>query len=386
MSSQNVLASLQRSLTGALPDGNICISPKALAGTLLGAAAGAAVAYAMCKSEEDSARAEERAALMHAGTRRRASAGEEAAATRRVSLRRIEPAPELVAVGTQTFMQAASHAPSRRESPVEYVQLVAASMANRSCPTVLSARSVREPSPREEDQVPVTVSRAQSTYEAPRSSAPSVSKSTAKSEASSRHSKKSSSGSSSHRSKSKAPERRSIGLPDISETEQLGSSARSSASRHSKKTSHSHHSKHSSRHRREAEDAASDDEGTVLLEKQTIVPDAAGTDDDRDTVVPSDSISCVGSSRSKRSSASKQSKAKSSTSSSKHRSRAHSEVGIHYDKNDDIKSEPPLRRSARRGPSEAGTETTITPRNYKERSVTSLPIRNIAMPTTLLRG
>jgi hypothetical protein len=57
---------VQRSFTApvmAAPksNDNIEISRKTLVGTILGAAAGAAVAYAMCKSEEDSAKAEEAA-------------------------------------------------------------------------------------------------------------------------------------------------------------------------------------------------------------------------------------------------------------------------------------------------------------------------------------
>ena len=67
LSAKSVLATLQRSLVGSdsgkllFGDSKIEISTKALAGTLLGAAAGAAVAYAMCKGEEDSARAEQEA-------------------------------------------------------------------------------------------------------------------------------------------------------------------------------------------------------------------------------------------------------------------------------------------------------------------------------------
>jgi hypothetical protein len=59
ISDGNVLSSIQRSCTdsatSAIPMfGGIGISPTTIAGTLLGAAAGAAAAYAFCKSEEDS--------------------------------------------------------------------------------------------------------------------------------------------------------------------------------------------------------------------------------------------------------------------------------------------------------------------------------------------
>jgi hypothetical protein len=58
-SDNNGLSTLQRSFTenatSALPNlGGIGISPATLAGTLLGAAAGAAAAYAFCRSEQDS--------------------------------------------------------------------------------------------------------------------------------------------------------------------------------------------------------------------------------------------------------------------------------------------------------------------------------------------
>jgi hypothetical protein len=72
VSASTVLETLQRSLTGGvsgsaaslLGDSKIQISTKAFAGTLLGAAAGAAMAYAMCKSEEESAHAEEEASIV----------------------------------------------------------------------------------------------------------------------------------------------------------------------------------------------------------------------------------------------------------------------------------------------------------------------------------
>jgi hypothetical protein len=71
VSASNVLETLQRSLIGGmsgsasllLGDSKIQMSAKAFTGTLLGAAAGAAMAYAMYKSEEDSAREEEIASI-----------------------------------------------------------------------------------------------------------------------------------------------------------------------------------------------------------------------------------------------------------------------------------------------------------------------------------
>jgi hypothetical protein len=88
-------------------DSTIQVSTKTLAGTLLGAAAGAAVAYAMCRSEEESARSERESASAALSARAAAQAAAEqhrvvelpaegstySSASRRTAVRAIEAAP-----------------------------------------------------------------------------------------------------------------------------------------------------------------------------------------------------------------------------------------------------------------------------------------------------
>jgi hypothetical protein len=410
-SAQDVLATLQRSMGSASgatlgnKSSTITISTKALAGTLIGAAAGAAVAFAMCKSEEESAQAEERAVIM-AADRRRFSVVEEPTPprSRRGSLRRIEPMPEaeMRPVGTQTYMTGPSAAAaaaaaaaavasvmssnSRREAPPQYVSMASSSVPSRS-PTVISARSARRPTAESVSSKPVSpviVSRAASAYEraseAPTAPTARTSPSAAKSEAaSSRHSRKSSS--SSQRSRSKAvPERRNSLLQDIGEDEQLAASTVSRQSQKSRK-SHSHAPSHvsssrqSSAARRLIEESVTPQSSAEFLGSSGM----KSSDDDRDTVVPSDSISCVGSAKSRRSTSSKHSsRSKDGESKSKTSSKHH---GSHkYDRHDDLRSEPPIRKSSRKSAESEGSEATITPRNFKERSVMSLPLRG-TVPT-----
>jgi hypothetical protein len=340
LSAQSVLATLQQSIMGAtgskLLDSKIEMSPKTLAGTLLGAAAGAAVAYAMCKSEEDSARAEHEAYL----------------ASKRSS-RVIELDPNRLVPGLRALPPAPSHySDASRRSAVRAIEGAPAPLMSHVpsnagfLPDPVVALTAMESAHSRAHRADSRVSSSSRTRVA------SVHGEDVEADARSVHSSrshKSHRSHSSHHSKAKS-----------STSKHTSSSKRRGSGHHHSRSSHALPSVPEDRVTSEESDYPPPEDYVAYVEDNS----------DLDTVAPSDSISCAGSSRSKRS---KRSKTKGSKSSSR--------TGLKSSSNHKVKTLKPLSMS------EAGSVKTITPRGYfaGQGSMVTLPIRTIT-PSMIYDG
>jgi len=361
VSAQSVLTTLQKSITSPhssavaslLSNSKVEMTTKTLAGTLLGAAAGAAVAYAMCKSEEDSARQEEEASLAAARMYR--------AQQPQIAYPRT---PSNTPAGSHyTASQAGARAPLLLEAPplpplsnytgsplsltraIEYLPSRAPSQVS----------SARRPTKSVEERFAELDLHSVHGSKAPSVKAPSAK---ASSHAGSKTSKRASS-----KAASEAPTPASK-APTEKSRSRSASRARSEASRHS---SHSHssrksHRSHSSRHKGAESLSGSAYLGIVVEEGSDSEPPAdhaafLGEQDDVETVAPSDSISCAGSSRRRK-------KRRGSKSEGKKESRKEGS-----------------RDRRKKDSSESGSEATVTQKKYsakeRDRSVASLPVRGL---------
>jgi catechol 2,3-dioxygenase-like lactoylglutathione lyase family enzyme len=362
-------------LTPQSSNDNISISRKTLVGTILGAAAGAAVAYAMCKSEEDSAKAEQAAYL----------AAQDA--TKHLQASR----PRLLDAKPQFSSPARS---VQNASEIEYVQGYHPVRAIEAPPTyqhpsfttVVSGHPVPESVA---SKSRVSAARSQS-YPESRARSSIIS--------------------------SFVPEEQTRAIPDF----EYGSSPVHTKSHHSKTKSstssskHSSASKHSSRSRDQSRSRSksrtpqpslsrileSDGDAPAKASSRTskastrtsvlgrsVMPDhypsssdRENSNDDLDTIVPSDSVSQIGSSSSRRphrrQSEPSSSSHHSTSSSRRDDSRRASEVDM-------MAVEPKKKHKKKKShrTSEAGTESTMTPDKYvvhhSAGSAMSLPVRGI---------
>jgi catechol 2,3-dioxygenase-like lactoylglutathione lyase family enzyme len=363
-------------LTPQSSNDNISISRKTLVGTILGAAAGAAVAYAMCKSEEDSAKAEQAAYLAAQGATKHLQASHphllDAKPAYSSPARSIQNASEIEYVQGHQPVRAIEAPPPNYQHP-SFTTVVSGQPAPESVAAKSRASAARSHS-YPESQARSSIISSFVPEEQPREilDFDAVEYRSSHSHAKSSHSKVKSSTSiskhsstskrSSHsrdrarsRSKSRTPQ---PGLGSIMESEgEMPAKASSRTSRGSKRTS-------------------------VL--GRSVVPDQYPSssekeisNDDLDTIVPSDSVSQVGSS-------------------SRRSHRRHAETASHHStpprRDDgrrtsefDMMAVEPKKKHKKKGShrtSEAGTESTMTPGKFAAAaggngSVMSLPVRGI---------
>jgi catechol 2,3-dioxygenase-like lactoylglutathione lyase family enzyme len=374
MSASSVLDALQKSIlaTGSgtvsmLSGSKIEISTRTLAGTLIGAAAGAAVAYAACKSEEDSARAELEASIAasqisserYAESIRVPRPPSNTPNNSHYSRFQIEEAP----VSLSAYLQ-----PLSQSRAIEYLPSASA--------TQVSTRSARRPSVSTGNAVTESDARTQVSSRRSRSKAPSVSvaalreRATSMSQATSKAPTKASSRLSKVESRRTSHEEHieershSISPSHSSQRAKSETSRLSSSSKKSRRTERSESKASKVRSTRLDSVIETDSEHDRPASPPEDHMNFVDDDGERDTVVPGDSISNVGSRRSKTSKSSSKTKKTScggkSTRSSAVSSRRRSEHTVQYDEMSDN-----------------GSAETMTPRRYKERSAASLPIRGI---------
>lgn len=399
-------------LTPQSSNDNISISRKTLVGTILGAAAGAAVAYAMCKSEEDSAKAEQAAYAAAKGATKYVQSQhphllEPKAPSVYVPAQSVRNASEIEYVQGYSPVRAIEAPPSNYGQPIyqhpSYTTVVgtqyasAESVASKSRTSTPRTHSYPESqarssiissfvpeqntceqpmfSPIEYGSNPVPTSVAKSHHSSAHSHTSSHSK--AKSSTStSKHSSTSKKSSKSHtrsrsrsRSASRGPSHRTP-QPSI-----LGRILESDGDAPAVKTP--------SRTSKTSKARSS------VLGRSVVVPDPypssserESADDDLDTIVPSDSVSQIGSSsrRSHRRHSETSGGSQHSTPGSARRgdeSRRASEIAV-----DMLAVEPKKKHKKKKSSrhSEAGTESTMTPEKFvgnNNGSVMSLPVRGI---------
>ncbi|KIW02811.1 uncharacterized protein PV09_05869 [Verruconis gallopava] len=398
-------------LTPQSSNDNISISRKTLVGTILGAAAGAAVAYAMCRSEEDSAKAEHAAYLAAKGATKSLQASHphllDAKPTYSSPVRSVRNASEMEYAHGHQPVRAIEAPPSA--PPSNYYEPV---YQHPSFTTVVSGQ------PTAESIASKSRMSAARTKSYPESQARSSIISSFVPEEQSR----------------KATDMPAVeyGSSPVSAKSHVSKTKSStSASKHSSASKHTSASKHSSRteeaprsHGKSPSppqsnlDRIIESDGDVPVKKssprssrvskgtsvlgRSVIPDtypsssdreAANDSDDLDTIVPSDSVSQVGSS-------------------SRRSHRRHSESGSHHsnasrrtsgaaDDGDMLAVEPKKKHKKKKShrASEAGTDSTVTPDKLaathqlhsshsalhhpgsgvaaKPGSVTSLPVRGI---------
>lgn len=414
VSASTVLSTLQKSMAGGegsepsllsaaaslLSASKAEMSPKAFAGTLLGAAAGAAVAYAMCKSEEDSAHAEAEASL--AAAYRRLSMQDSpmilpapsnspaqsiySQMSRRTGVRQIETGHLREIDPFEFRMPDRNYAPTPPLSTVSAAKTQASSRsARRISPSMLDDQTVQSQmydyAPPQYSNKSRTSSRAPSHAS---SYVPSnhTARETSYSPASHHNTKETSYASASHhtaREASYAPASHSNSYVPTNHTSRGPSKPTSKAqspaasvvesrtserSKRSSSISKKSSKSHPSRSKAPSVSLSRVPEDYILPEHDNDDDDDDG-DIDRETVAPSDSISCVGERRSPKSRTSSRSSKKSQSRSGRSRSQ-------------DRPSRSGAERSARRAATEVysvASDATMTPKNYKERSVLSMPIR-----------
>jgi hypothetical protein len=334
VSAGTVLSTLQKSITGAnaastiLGDSKVEMSTKTFAGTILGAAAGAVLAYAACKSEESSAIAEQEASI---------------AAHRRHSM--IE-SPMLALPGPPSNTPAGSmYSQTSRRTTMRAIDAPPLISSNTwpQRPPYAAIDQIEYNSYHNSEKTPS--SHGHASLISARRTTPSLYEDTANSVPNLSHH---STSKASSRSTSKAPSREPSVVESRAPTEL---SKRSSSS---KKSSKSHKSSRSK--------APSTALSRVLEDEVSPPPDINNDrDDDLMTVAPSDSISCVGSKSRSRSKSSRHSKKDSSSRSESKRSSRKAE---------EADKTKPMSESGR-------SDRTITQKRYKERSgsAVTLPYR-----------
>jgi len=406
-------------LTPQSSNDNISISRKTLVGTILGAAAGAAVAYAMCRSEEDSAKAEHAAYLAAKGATKHLQTAHPhlldakpaySAPPAPVPTRSVQNASEIEYVHGYHPVRAIEAPPSNYGQPI---------YQHPSFTTVVSG-----PTPRTESVTSKSRASAGRTHSYPESQARSSIISsfvpeqhsrelppftpveygsnpvpTAKSHQSSTQSHHSSHHSSASKAKS-----------STSTSKQSSTSKRSSRSRERGRSRSTSRARYSNLGRIPEDDAppavktstptssrvsrASKARTSVL--GRSVAPDpypsssekeaSASDNDDLDTIVPSDSVSQIGSSSSRRSHRRHSETGGSSHSKRGDESRRASEVDVDMLAVEPKRKHKKKARSSRVGTSEAGTESTMTPGKFASfsvqdhmpaGSVMSLPVRGM---------
>ncbi|KAF2667207.1 hypothetical protein BT63DRAFT_481646 [Microthyrium microscopicum] len=404
LSAQTVLSTLHKSITGnggsmassLLGDSRIEMSTKTLAGTLLGAAAGAAVAYAMCKSEEDSAHSERIASI--AASQKSASmiepwsypspiipgtpshtpaTSQYTSASRKTGMQALEgPMIPLSAYTGQTashgraFEYLASSPKSQYLGSSPQSQYLGTSPGSR----VSAARSARRPSVTIEDYEELDLEpKRPSSHLSRAHTTPAVS-SRSSSRVPSKASSKAASIAASQSTARPTPSRAASHTPS-KQSSQTAAESHHSPSTTSRPRSES--SKHTSTSKKSTRSGSSSKASKPksghhldVVHERSWSPPADYTifaaDEDDESIVPSDSISNVGST--KRSKTSKRSKSSKSSSSTKGSSK-HSEKGSRATSR---KSE-----SVKEAPSEAPRAETVTQKRSKERSHVSLPLRGM---------
>lgn len=367
----SVLHALQQSMmssksgAGMLSTSKIEISSRTLAGTLIGAAAGAAVAYAACKSEEDSALAElefaaamaaRRSTFAHAGSKRVPRPPYNTSNESQNSRLAIEQSP----MPLSAYMQSMSLSKAITYLPSEAISRVSAELAQQPTASTVT-------------DVPGSVARSKASSRRSRSKAATVSTATtAKAKSVTRTlSKISSTTDSSCAKKKEASVSRRVpkieGLV-VKDPSHAGSKTKSEVSRHSTASKKSRHSATTGGSISKAKSKSPDI--VTELDKDHLPPDDhlafVNEVDEQDSVVPSDSISNVGSrkSRSRRPSKSKTSTRSFSDSSSYKIGRATVHRQAKYNaRHNEVSDDDSI--------------DTMTPSRYRRRSYASLPIRGI---------
>lgn len=428
---RSAVPALQRSFTAPVltpqsSNDNITMSRKTLVGTILGAAAGAAVAYAMCKSEEDGAKAEHAAYLAAKGAAKHIQTAQQNLLDAKSSytaqpappqrtlqnasemeyvhgyqpVRAIEAPPSNYGQSRSAYVPASEYAPASEYEPVyqhpSFTTVVSGQHTKVESTTSKSRASSHRTHSYPESQARSSIISSfvpeQTTRELPSFNIVEYDSDPAKSHHSSHHSTPQSDHKSSyHSSPQSAHSSTSKAKSSASTSKHSTASKRSSKERTRSRSRSATRSSQSALGRipeSDGEPPSKPSSRTSRTPKarssvlgRSVAPDYPSSseketteDDDLDTIVPSDSVSQIGS-------PARRPHRRDSTHSRKgDESRRASEVDM-------LTVEPKKKHKKKKGgsrASEAGTESTMTPEKFVGRegaggsgSVMSLPVRGI---------